>query len=287
MLPGAKPGGPPRRASSRDPVNAILSKRRGGQAWRLLPHGFPPWQTLCHDVLPWQAEGAWERIHLAVPVADLQRAGRGERLLKAMLRQGDPTAGGPVPYFAQWESPELIAEFLGGRDAATDPAWPGSGATDAAEYARWADHLCGMACLRMALAARGEAHCIHELRRAVQPLGGYIEEPDGNIRGLIYIGAVRWLNARGIAARIVLDEPMPRLRPGEFYIASVHPMIRRPEATPPRKGGHLVLVFGTDEQGRLRFHNPSGTTPAEQRDVRMTPEAFSRFHADRGILIPL
>lgn len=200
---------------------------------------------------------------------------------------GTPAAGGPSPpYFAQWESPDLIADFLAGRDAATDPQWPASGATDAAEYARWADHLCGMACLKMALAARGEAHAIHDLRRAIQPLGGYVEEPDGSIRGLIYMGVVRWLNARGIAARIVLDEPMPGLTPGALYIASVHPMIRTPEATPPRRGGHLVLVFGTDDQGRRRFHNPSGTTPAEQCDVRLSPEAFSRFHADRGILIP-
>lgn len=191
------------------------------------------------------------------------------------------------PYFAQWESPELVGEFLDGRDPATDPRWAESGAADAAEYARWAEHLCGMACLKMAMAARGQPHSIHDLRRGVQPLGGYVEQPDGFIRGLIYAGAVRWLNERGIAARIVLDEPMPALATGEFYIASVHAGIRTPEVAPPRRGGHLVLVFGADEAGRWRFHNPSGLGPAQQRDVRLSPEAFSRFHADRGILIPL
>ena len=191
------------------------------------------------------------------------------------------------PYFAQWESPGLVGEFLAGRDAATDPLWAHSGAADVAEYARWADHLCGMACLKMAMAARGETLPIHALRREVQPLGGYVEEPDGQIRGLIYIGAVRWLKARGIAARVVLDEPIPALNSGDLYIASVHPAIRTPDATPPRAGGHLVLLFGTDAKGRYRFHNPSGTSEAEQRDVRLSPAAFSRFHADRGILIPL
>ncbi len=191
------------------------------------------------------------------------------------------------PYFAQWESPELVGEFLDGRDAASDPRWAESGAADAAEYARWAEHLCGMACLRMAMAARGQALTIHDLRRGVQPLGGYVEEPDGFIRGLIYAGAVRWLNARGIAARIVLDEPMPSLAPGEFFIASVHAAIRTPQVEPPRRGGHLVLVFGTDEQGRWRFPNPSGIGATQQRDVRLSPEAFSRFYAERGILIPL
>ena len=191
------------------------------------------------------------------------------------------------PYFAQWESPGLVGEFLNGRDPASDPRWAESGAADQAEYARWAEHLCGMACLKMAMAARGEAHAIHDLRRAVQPLGGYVEEADGFIRGLIYAGAVRWLNERGIAARILLDEPMPELAPGALYIASVHAMIRTPGLEPPRKGGHLVLVFGTDAAGRWRFHNPSGIGVAQQRDVRLSPAAFSRFHADRGILIPL
>ena len=96
-------------------------------------------------------------------------------------------------------------------------------------------------------------------------------------------------SAEPVPARVepIMDEPMPELAPGEFYIASVHGSIRTPEVEPPRKGGHLVLVFGQDEQGRWRFNNPSGIGAAQQRDVRLSPETFSRFHADRGILIPL
>ncbi|WP_421995052.1 hypothetical protein [Roseococcus sp.] len=191
------------------------------------------------------------------------------------------------PYFAQWASAELVPEFLEGRLAATDPLWAESGAADLAEYARWARHLCGMACLRMAMASRGQAHSIHALRREVQALGGYIDQGGDDIIGLIYAGAVQWLNARGIAARIVLDEPRPELAPGELYLASVHPRIRTPELDPPHKGGHLVLVFGKDEQGRLRFHNPSGHSDETRRDVRISPDEFSRFHAERGILLPL
>jgi len=86
-----------------------------------------------------------------------------------------PSAGGTrqgaaPPYFGQWESPRRIRGFLAGRDAAQDPLWPASGAETAAEYALWADHLCGMACLKMALAARGQAWSIHAMRRAVQGL---------------------------------------------------------------------------------------------------------------------
>jgi transposase len=57
-------------------VNAILYMLRGGQAWRLLPHDFPPWQTVYYYLRRWQAEGVWERIHHAVLVADRERAGR-------------------------------------------------------------------------------------------------------------------------------------------------------------------------------------------------------------------
>ncbi len=76
LVPEALPGGRPRRASSREIVNAILYMLRGGQAWRLLPHDFPPWQTVYYYLRRWQAEGVWERIHHAVPIADRERAGR-------------------------------------------------------------------------------------------------------------------------------------------------------------------------------------------------------------------
>ena len=75
-VPEALPGGRPRRASSREIVNAILYALRGGQAWRLLPHDFPPWQTVYYYLRRWQAEGVWERIHHAVLMVDRERAGR-------------------------------------------------------------------------------------------------------------------------------------------------------------------------------------------------------------------
>jgi hypothetical protein len=41
LVPDASPNGRPRRAASRELVNATLYMMRGGQAWRLLPHDFP------------------------------------------------------------------------------------------------------------------------------------------------------------------------------------------------------------------------------------------------------
>jgi len=76
LVPEARPGGRPRATSSRELVNAILYALRGGQAWRLLPHDFPPWQTVYYYLRRWQAEGVWERIHHAVLMADRERAGR-------------------------------------------------------------------------------------------------------------------------------------------------------------------------------------------------------------------
>ena len=194
------------------------------------------------------------------------------------------------PYFAQWETPRLVSAFLAGRPAATDPGWAGSGAESLEEYARWAEHLCGMACLRMVLAARGQAETIHALRRAVQAHGGYVETPDGDIKGLIYAGAVEWLATQSIPARVLVDvavEGIPALlRGGGMFIVSVHPWLRWPEREPPRRGGHLVLVFGQDRQGRLRFHNPSGHTAATRRDARLSLADFNRFYAGRGIALP-
>jgi len=196
----------------------------------------------------------------------------------------------PPPYRAQWESPGLVAAFLTGRDAATDPLWQDSGAADAAEYALWSEHLCGCACLQMALGALGrDVPPIHAIRRAVQGRGGYVVQQDGAIRGLIYAGAVAWLAEQGIPARIVLDLPAEGIAPliegGGLFIASVHPAIRWPDGAPPARGGHLVLVFGQMPTGELRFHNPSGDTPASRADARLAPAAFGGFFAGRGILV--
>jgi hypothetical protein len=188
-------------------------------------------------------------------------------------------------YRAQWESRDLVADFLAGRHAASDPLWAASGAVDAAEYGRWAEHLCGCACLQMVLAALGRpVPQIHDIRRGVQAEGGYVETPEGGIRGLIYAGAVAWLAGQGVAARVALDLPAHDLPEG-LFIASVHPGIRRPEVPPPARGGHLVLVFGRAADGALRFHNPSGDSPATQQDARLAPEVFDRFFAGRGIVI--
>jgi hypothetical protein len=196
-----------------------------------------------------------------------------------------------APCFAQWESPEL------GRDFAADPArlagdprWAESGARDVAEYARWAHHVCGMACVRMVLAARGlGAPPILELARAATARGAYVEEEGGTIRGMVYAPCVAWLReAWGIEAEVVVGidaHAIARtMERAAFFIASVHPSIRAPGQPPPRRGGHLVLVLEAGPDA-IVFHNPSGFDEATRCGARLAPEVFDRFFAGRGIAI--
>ena len=196
------------------------------------------------------------------------------------------------PFLGQWESAGRIGDILSGAlRAEDDPLWPRSGAAGAADYARWADHLCGVACLRMALAARGIVPPrAFDLARELTHRGGYVVQPDGAIRGLVYAPAVAWLrDAPRLAAEVrvgVAAEEVPGLvADGGMFIASVHPWIRWPRRDPPSRGGHLVLVFGAAD-GALRLHNPSGDTAASRRDARVPLAGFARFFAGRGILLP-
>ena len=83
-----------------------------------------------------------------------------------------------VPYECQWASPELAAELIAGRmTLAQDENWA---RRDRAEYVEWANHVCGMACLKMVLSHRdGEAPPLLELARRSLPYGAYVREGSG------------------------------------------------------------------------------------------------------------
>jgi putative transposase len=63
LVPEAKPGGRPEKYPKRDIVNGILYILRGGCAWRLLPHDFPPWQIVYHYFWVWRQDGTWQVMH--------------------------------------------------------------------------------------------------------------------------------------------------------------------------------------------------------------------------------
>ncbi|MGS1009979.1 hypothetical protein [Achromobacter anxifer] len=194
-----------------------------------------------------------------------------------------------VPYFCQWESAHLAGEIIEGKLAlADDPAWRGSGARDVGEYARWASHVCGMACLKMVLAARdGRHYPTLELARGSLSYGAYTVAGE-QIKGLIYAPFVRYVGeAFGLQARVHVDlraDELPGLMSqAAYFMASVHPWIRWPDRQPPRKGGHLVLVTRATPDSVI-FHNPSGE-PGTQADVELPLAVFDQFFAGRGVAI--
>jgi putative transposase len=65
-LPAPTATGRPKMHSTREILNAIYYIVRGGCAWRLLPHDFPPWKTVYHYFRLWRLDGTWERMHAAL-----------------------------------------------------------------------------------------------------------------------------------------------------------------------------------------------------------------------------
>ncbi|MGR2739199.1 hypothetical protein ACUY1T_12195 [Billgrantia sp. Q4P2] len=194
-------------------------------------------------------------------------------------------------YYSQWVSSERIPDFLSGRMATVDdPRWAESGAASAESYARWSSHICGMACAKMLLEERtGERFTLFDLLERSREVGGYVVTEAG-IKGLYYRPLVQLLWERhALDAEVVEHVEAERLvewlAEGHRVIASVHPTIRTPDQDPPHRGGHLVYLFGLDERGRLRFHNPSGLPGVSQVDARLEPAIFERFFAGRGILV--
>ena len=82
-LPVPKATGRPKTHSVREILNAIFYVVRGGCAWRLLPHDFPPWKTVYHYFRSWRLDGTWERMH----------SGLRERVRVRLQRNPQPSAG--------------------------------------------------------------------------------------------------------------------------------------------------------------------------------------------------
>ncbi|MEU3602679.1 C39 family peptidase [Streptomyces sp. NPDC006798] len=210
----------------------------------------------------------------------------------------DPTPGPlrpphDVPSVTQYASPGLIHAFAyEGRDIGDDPEWSTSGAATVAEYRHWAGHLCGMACLRMALLHRdGYSPSLFALADGARHYGAYTEQPDGEIKGLIYGPFARYVHkAHDMTAlvhpKLTMEDLTGLLDDGNLVMASVHKSIRTPETDPPRRGGHLVLVRGRTPEGGIVFNNPSGHTPSA-REATLPAGRFADYFAGRGVSLTL
>jgi len=63
LVPDARPGGRPEKDPKREILQGIFSIPRGGCAWRLLPHAFPPWQVVYHAFWLGRQDGTWQLMH--------------------------------------------------------------------------------------------------------------------------------------------------------------------------------------------------------------------------------
>jgi hypothetical protein len=204
-----------------------------------------------------------------------------------------PLKNRAVPFFSQWESRDITSDVLARGAAvalAEDPKWASSGAATIDEYVHWAGSLCGMACLKMILAARtGRAVPMLELARKCTAYGGYTISETGQIKGLIYAPFIEFIRQEfsidaEIATGITAGDIAGVLQGGDFFMASVHHSIRSPVREPPTRGGHLVLVLEATADAIL-FHNPSGHDAGSQEYAAVPVPTFDKFFAGRGISI--
>ena len=76
MIPPERWGGRTRSTDMREVVNAILYLLRGGCAWRLLPHEFPPWGTVHYYYRRFRLDGTWLALHDALRERVRKEAGK-------------------------------------------------------------------------------------------------------------------------------------------------------------------------------------------------------------------
>ncbi len=196
-----------------------------------------------------------------------------------------------IPFFAQWESPELIRDIIERKlKAGNDPRWSESGANSQEEYELWGRNVCGMACLKMILATKGRKARLIDLAKKCTEYGGYQIRGE-KIDGLYYQPFIEFINREfdlqgSVYPFMEINDIITELDQGHFAIASVSPGIRYPQSIPAKKGGHLVLVIGYNISLRkLLIHNPSGFYGESQEYVSISFENFEKFFAQKGIAV--
>jgi hypothetical protein len=199
-----------------------------------------------------------------------------------------------LPYVSQFESSELVSDFLEGRlTPQEDPRWRNSGWTRAEDYSFWAWHTCGVACLRMILSPAVAKAC--NLTQDLVKAGGY-QISGNNVAGLFYHAFVSYIRDHwGLHGTVYKELSLERVRdilhmPQTVMMLSVDPTIRNTSPTArrppgPTAGGHLILATDASKEG-VTFHDPSGHSHG-QSNVMLPWDRFDSFFAQRGIAITI
>lgn len=202
----------------------------------------------------------------------------------------------PPEYFSQWGSLEASRfRILDEGDPSKLADWQGQGFRSESEYRFWSDSSCGVACVQSLLQSAGfevpsKATIIEELVAA-----GAYKINAGTIAGLIYEPCVVWLRERWN----ICGTTFPQLTVAQLYdhvaaggigIASVSKEIRRPLSRPTERGGHLVFIFGAQDNC-FTFHDPSGLAREDAEDgvesargVLLPVSEFEYFYANRAMI---
>lgn len=198
---------------------------------------------------------------------------------------------GFIPYFSQWESRDLVELIINKQiDGRDDPRWRDSGAASKDEYAEWSWNGCGMACLKMILAStHNKAVPLVELGKKATEYGVY-RLPLHSSEGMYYKPLVEFIRKEyGLRARaesaLTLSEIKHAISGGGYAVVSVTPEIRFLDKKPSKRSGHLVLVYGYNNEAKTIFlHNPSGFKNTQEA-VEVSEKSFSRFFDNKGVLV--
>ncbi len=196
-----------------------------------------------------------------------------------------------IPYFAQWESPKRINDFISNKKSAIDdPQWANSGAESAEQYSLWAPHICGMASFKMILAASQHISVpTIDLAQDCATFGGYKLPLDQHV-GLHYrafqdFARQKYNMKTTIARPLTLHKIKKSLHRGDFVIASVSSNIDLAPAHPSNTG-HLVVITGYNDDTRtITFHNPGGRSDQTQANSQLTYQHFEDYFNHKGLII--
>lgn len=112
--------GRPRLWAYREIVNALFYIVRSGEAWRLLPHDFPPWQTVSGYYWRGRNSGLGDQLNAALVPAVRQQAGRQAQPSAASIdsqsvktAEGGEARGADVHKQVNGRKRQIVVDVLG------------------------------------------------------------------------------------------------------------------------------------------------------------------------------